>query len=94
MDKNPPREKEEEWNKKLRETRTNKYDLVALEKRGVGARGYVLKEILVKRGKGSGMVNPMFKRVVDLGYTHPDKLPKQVRNKLEFGPRVASMKYR
>jgi len=67
--------------------------LVPLKFSGEGTRGHVLKEIIIKRGKGSRKVDKMFRRVVIDGQKRAHALPIRVQRKMKYGPRIASEAY-
>ena len=76
--------------KKMRVTK--KSDKLALDYIGKGTKGYLIQEEIVRRGRGKNRVSTMFKKVVKY-HDQPDKLKKDVRERLDMGPRAASRKY-
>ena len=96
IDANPPKEVKEKIEKRLAKVKSRRQDMIPVGFIGKGPKGYVLKELVVHRKKGSPMVNKDFKDVVRLmGTEREHELSKFKKLRMQHGgPRYASMGHR
>ena len=90
LDYNPPKETKEQVQKELQKVKVPDMYFVPKYEVGKGARKYVVKEMVVNKGHSGMDINYQFKRILEWSETSPQRLPKQVREKLDQGPRKAS----
>ena len=61
---------------------------------GKGGKGYTIKEMIMRRGKGKKRVSKMFEYYLHMKDFNPQCLPKKVLEKKSYGPRIATVGYR
>jgi hypothetical protein len=91
MDAKPNKEHELAIAQELRNIKAKSQDNVTLGFYGKGAKGYAIKEIIMRRGLGRRRVSKMFEKYLHLKDTNPQCLPKRVMRLKEYGPRIATL---
>ena len=94
IDCKPTKEIEEKVSEVLKKIRPKAIDYAAVKFVGKGPHGYLIKDMIVKRGRGSKKVSLMFRKYCYFKDKHPHLLPENVLNKKDLGPRVATYGYR
>jgi len=94
IDCKPTKEVEEKVSEVLKKIRPKAIDYIPTKFIGKGPSGYLIKDMIVKRGRGSKKVSLMFRKYCYFKDKHPNLLPENVLNKKELGPRVATYGYR
>lgn len=94
IDVKPPKDVEERISKVLKHKKPKSKDHIPIGFHGKGPKGYLIKEMIVRRGRGSRRVSQMFQLYCHHKDFNPQILPDRVQAKIEMGPRLASLKYR
>jgi hypothetical protein len=94
IDCKPTKEVEEKVSEVLKKIRPKAIDYIPTKFVGKGPSGYLIKDMIVKRGRGSKKVSLMFRKYCYFKDKYPHLLPENVLNKKELGPRVATYGYR
>jgi hypothetical protein len=94
IDCKPTKEVEEKIAEAFKKIKPKAIDHIPIKFIGKGPSGYLIKEMVVKRGKGSKRVSLMFRKYCYYKDKYPHLLPDNVLKKKELGPRVASYGYR
>ena len=81
---------EKEIEEKLKKTKVKREDQVIEKIVSTGSPPYYIKNWIVYRGQGMMRVNRMFKKIVERSH-YKDHLPHRVVEKLDQGPRIASL---
>lgn len=94
IDVKPTKEFEMKMSKALKDIKSKKTDHVTIGFYGKGAKGYAIKEMIIKRGRGRKRVSKMFDHYLHLKDKNPQCLPQRVIKMKEYGPRMATLGYR
>jgi hypothetical protein len=94
LDIRPTKESEARIADAIGKTRGKGHDHVPIGFIGKGPKGYLIKELVVRRGIGSKRVSEMFKKFMHNKDRNEHILPRKVMLKKELGPRLATMGYR
>jgi len=95
MDAKPTKEHEITISKELNNlVKVKSQDFVTIGFYGKGAKGYAIKEMIMRRGLGRKRVSRMFESYLHLKDKYPHLLPKNVIRMKEYGPRMATLGYR
>ena len=78
----------------LKNIKAKSNDHVTIGFYGKGAKGYAIKEMILRRGLGRKRVSKMFENYLHLKDKNPQCLPQTVLRLKEYGPRVATLGYR
>jgi len=70
------------------------FDMITTGFTGKGPKGYIIKDMNFRRGRGTMRVSKMFKKFLRFNHCHPEFLPTKVREKAALGPRLATIGYR
>jgi hypothetical protein len=94
MDAKPTKEHEMAMAAELNNVKVKSQDHVTIGFYGKGAKGYAIKEMILRRGLGRKRVSRMFENYLHLKDKHPHLLPKKVMRMKDYGPRMATLGYR
>lgn len=94
IDCKPTKEDEEKIAEAFRKIKPKAIDHIPIKFVGKGPHGYLIKDMIVKRGRGSKKVSLMFRKYCYFKDKFPQLLPDNVLKKKELGPRVATFGYR
>lgn len=94
IDARPTKEHELKMSKALKNIKPKSNDPITIGFYGKGGKGYTLKEIIYRRGKGKKRVSKMFENYLHLKDKYPQMLPQRVLMLKEYGPRIATLGYR
>jgi hypothetical protein len=93
IDCKPSKEVEEKISAVLKHIKPRAVDHIPIRFSGKGPSGYLIKDMMVKRGKGAKRVSYMFQKYCYYKDLNPNLLPKWVLMKKELGPRIATLGY-
>jgi len=94
IDCKPSKEVEEKVSEVLRNIKTKKCDHIPVSFYGKGPSGYLIKEMVCRRGLGSKRVSFMFQKYFYYKDKHPNLLPEKVLARKELGARIATLGYK
>ena len=94
IDCKPTKEVEEKVSAVLKNIRPKTVDYIPIKFHGKGASGYLIKDMVCKRKKGSKRVSHMFQKFCFYKDLHPNLLPEKVLARKELGPRLATLGYK
>lgn len=94
VDINPPQEVKDKIKNAVKKLPKRRAYTISKGFVGTGFRKYEIKDIVIRKGNGKLDVSEMFKRICYRGDLTPYSFPKKVRERLELGPRIASLGYR
>lgn len=94
MDAKPTKEHELAIAAELANVKVKSKDHITIGFYGKGAKGYAIKEMIMRRGLGRKRVSKMFESYLHLKDKYPHLLPKKVMRLKEYGPRMATLGYR
>jgi hypothetical protein len=94
IDVKPPKDVEEKVAGALSKLRGKSIDQVPIGFVGKGAGGYLIKDMVCRRGRGAKRVSEMFKRFMQYKDLNEHLLPRNVAVKKSLGPRLATLGYR
>lgn len=94
MDAKPTKEHEANIAAELRKIKAKSNDHITIGFYGKGAKGYSIKEMILRRGNGRRRVSKMFDNYLHLKDKFPQCLPQRVIKLKEYGPRIATLGYR
>jgi len=90
-----PSEKEIKYlSEELLKVRPKIFDLITTGFVGKGPKGYMIKDMNYRRGRGCMRVSKMFKKYLRFNHCNRNFLPKRVLDKAELGPRLATLGFR
>jgi hypothetical protein len=94
IDCKPTKDVEEKISEALKKIKPKAIDHIPIKFVGKGPSGYLIKDMIIKRGRGSKKVSLMFRKYCYFKDKYPHLLPENVLKKKELGPRVATFGYR
>lgn len=94
MDCKPDKETEKKVSDVLKRLKPRAVDRVPTKFVGKGPSGYLIKDLIVRRGNGKRGVSRMFERYLHHKDFYPQILPNRVVEKKELGPRIATLGFR
>ena len=94
IDCKPTKEIQEKVSAVLKNVKPKSTDYIPVKFYGKGPSGYLIKEIFMRRKKGSKRVSYMFRKFCYYKDLHPNLLPDKVLVRKDLGPRLATLGYK
>ena len=94
LDCKPTKEIEEKVSAVLKNIKPKCIDHIPIKFHGKGCSGYLIKDMVCRRGLGSKRVSFMFQKYCSYKDLQPNLLPEKVLVRKELGPRLATLGYK
>jgi hypothetical protein len=94
IDCRPSKEVEEKISPVIRNIKPRAIDKIPVKFHGKGCSGYLIKDMVCRRGLGSKRVSFMFQKFCMYKDLHPHVLPEKVLVRKDLGPRLATLGYK